>query len=102
MDFAAGLAYGLGIGMSSVAHKKHAFLLEPNDGIARPQHSYQASNPVDALEMRAEHTARDEHGDGDEADEFAGPPRTGADASRSACSVISGRPTRPSSRRSTW
>ena len=84
MDFAAGLAYGLGIGMSSVAHKRHAFLLEPNDGIPRPQHSYQASNPVDALEIQAEYAAREERGDADEAHELPGQTRTDANV-RAVC-----------------
>ena len=88
MDFAAGLAYGLGIGMSSVAHKKHAFLLEPNDGILRPQHSYQPSNAVDALEQLAEPTERDQRRSG-ENDAVARPPRPDDDvhAVRALCDL---------------
>ena len=50
MDFVAGLAYGLEAGMSGVAHKKHAFLLEPNDGSPRRLHDYRPSNALVALE----------------------------------------------------
>jgi hypothetical protein len=35
MDFAAGVAYGLRAGMSGVANKKYAFLIEPGDGRPR-------------------------------------------------------------------
>jgi FtsZ-interacting cell division protein YlmF len=50
MDFVAGLAYALEAGMSGVAHKKHAFLLEPNDGRPRRVHNYRPSDALDALE----------------------------------------------------
>jgi FtsZ-interacting cell division protein YlmF len=49
MDFVAGLAYGLEVGMTGVAHKKHAFLLEPNDGSPRRRHDYRPSNAIAAL-----------------------------------------------------
>jgi FtsZ-interacting cell division protein YlmF len=54
MDFVAGLAYGLEAGMSGVAHKKHAFLLEPHDGRPRRHHDYRPSNALDALDEAEE------------------------------------------------
>ena len=50
MDFAAGLAYGLEAGMSGVANKKYAFLLEPNDGQPGGHHQYRPDHAPELVE----------------------------------------------------
>lgn len=54
MDFAAGVAYALEAGMTSVANKKHAFLLEPNDGHPRRHHEYRSNGAVETTEELVE------------------------------------------------
>ena len=54
MDFAAGVAYGLEAGMSGVANKKHAFLLEPNDGNPRRPHDYRPNRAAESIEELVE------------------------------------------------
>jgi hypothetical protein len=50
MDFAAGVAYGLKAGMTGVANRKYAFLLEPNDGQPRRPHEYRSERAVEPSE----------------------------------------------------
>jgi hypothetical protein len=64
MDFVAGLAYGLDAAMSGVAHKKHAFLLEPTDRSARRHDVDQPNNGIaapDGSEPRETSSRDQEH-----------------------------------------